>query len=126
MNQEQDIEIKTKGDYKNIDLRQLDNGNYIIVTKKDFAEGKEINSPFLDKNGNPKINYRCKAEYKGEEVSFFINKEEEHKQFADCGGVGDRVKITFNKEIKSFDTPKGKKDVVVHTTTFEPVDIQTC
>jgi hypothetical protein len=126
MNQEQDIEIKTKGDYKNIDLRQLDNGNYIIVTKKDFASGKETKSPYLNQDGTNKVNYLCKVEYKGEDVGFFIRKEEEHKQFEQAGGVGDKVKITFNKEIKTVQTPKGKKDIVVHKTTFESYEFQTC
>lgn len=96
---EQELEITTNGDYKNITLKTRVNratgvvnqglavGNHIFVTKEDFEEAFEIDK------GSYKL-YSCKVDYKGEVVSFLLNRDDEVAEWNNTGGVGDRVKIT--------------------------------
>ena len=109
MNEEQKLEITENGSYKNIALRSnhtkgikgIEDGNYIIVTKK-FADGKECAEKFKGVKG-----YNCMVEYDGQDVSFFLNNKyyqdgtqffDEYDRFAACGGIGDKIKITLKKE----------------------------
>jgi hypothetical protein len=94
---EQKLEVKTNGNFKNIDLKPklhkgikgLDNGNHIVVEMM-FKEG-------LKKDGQYGPYYIMKVLYDEQEVSFFLN-EKEHDNFAAVGEVGDKVKITLIKE----------------------------
>lgn len=89
MAEEQKISITPKGQYKNIDLKDIDNGNFIIVEKV-FAEGMRFDK------GSGKDAYSfyvVKVKYLDEEVGFLLY-EEPHQEFARAGGIGDRVKIT--------------------------------
>jgi hypothetical protein len=54
-----------------------------------------------------------------DDVSFFINTPEDHKVFAECGGIGDKVKITCKAKIVKN---KKNKDVVERKYTFEKVE----
>jgi DNA-directed RNA polymerase subunit L len=110
---EKDLEIIQNGTYNNINLKTkyqrqagkfvikdgkkvvlqqgLDDGDFIIVKKHKFAEGKEIIKPTY-------TFFNCNVLYKDKEVSFIVY-EKEHVKFASCGGIGDDVKITLKKEL---------------------------
>ncbi len=94
---EQTLEIKANGTFKNIELKPklhkgikgLDNGNHIIV-EKIYKDG-------LEKDGQYGKYYIMKVLYKDQEVSFFLS-EKEHAEFSKHGDVGDKIKISLNKE----------------------------
>jgi len=129
---EQKLEVTTNGQYKNIGLKTtyerdnqgnliiengekkvkvagIEDGNYIIVTKK-FAEGKAC----PDKGYG--ISYICAVEYEGEDVGFFL-KDYEHDTYKDLGGVGDKVKISLKKEMKT--NKKTGAVIEAQTLSFE-------
>ena len=54
--------------------------------------------------------YSCTVDYQGEEVSFVLY-EQDHQAFADCGGVGDQVKISVTKEPR-FNKKTGAESLV--------------
>jgi len=82
-NEEQKLTIKTNGDYKNIDIKTIDNENYIIVKKvKEF-----------EKNGQYGKFYSVIAEYNNEEVSFLLNGRA-GEAYKVLGNTGDTIKIT--------------------------------
>ena len=56
-----------------------------IIVEKLYADGHTVEMPTY-------TFYNCKVKYEGEEVSFTLY-ENEHKEYKDVGGVGDRVKI---------------------------------
>lgn len=124
MNEEQKLEIVENGEFKNIHLKPklnkgikgIEDGNYVIVEKV-FAEGYEK----VMKEGTPDEYkfYNCKVKYQEEEASFLLY-ENEHKFFAEQGGIGDKVKITLNKVAKI--NPKTNVEVLVPTLTFEKVE----
>ena len=108
MNEEQKIEITTKGQYKNIRPKDLDEGNYIIVEKV-YAEGYERKSDKYKKaDGSPLLSYSCKAIYLGEEVSFFLS-EPEHDIYRELGGIGDTIKMIKVEE--KYTDKKGVKRI---------------
>jgi hypothetical protein len=109
---EQELEIITNGDFKNINLKSrykrdskgnfevkdgkkvalqqgLEVGNHVIL-EKTFAQGLEITKPTY-------TFFNCKVKYKNTDVSFVLYKDE-HDEFASTGGVGDKVKATLFKE----------------------------
>lgn len=93
---EQDLKIVevTKGDktYKNLDLRELDVGNFVVV-EKTFAEGLPIKAKFGTM-------YSIGIKYKDVLASAFLS-DKQHALYKDVGGVGDKVKITkFEEKIK--------------------------
>jgi len=120
---EQELEIRTNGEYKNLNLitkferdgqnvklvdgktivkeQGLEVGNFVIVEKV-FAEGRDVPS----KNAGWSNSFTCKATYLGEEVSFWL-KPVEHDQYKDCGGIGDKVKISLI-EVEVPDKKTGK------------------
>lgn len=111
---EKDLPLEIKGEYKNISLKQkwdegtlvregLADGEYIIVEKR-FADGKLF-------NGNFGPSYSCGVVYKGEDVTFWLN-EAEHAKYADCGGIGDKVKIVNLKESFVHNKVEKKKNVL--------------
>ena len=97
MNEEQKISIIKNGQYNNIKLQELSNGNHTIK-EKTFVEGMEIQGKFG-------LSYSCKANYNSEEVSFWLNPKQ-HEQYISAGGIGDKIKITLNLDEMEFD----KKD----------------
>jgi len=116
MNEEQTLEIVQNGEYKNINLKPklnkgiagLNDGNFIVVEKV-FAEGYEVESKFGK-------SYSCRAKYKGDEVSFWLNAKE-HDVYKDLGGIGDSVKITLKKE--AFVNPKTGVEMLIARLYFE-------
>ena len=113
---EQELEIAMNGEYKNLNLKPkplkgikgIEVGNHIVV-EKSFAEGYEFNGKF-----GP--SYSCKVNYKGEEVTFWLNKKE-HDVYKDLGGVGDKVKISLNRE--SYVNSKTGLEVLYNKLHFE-------
>lgn len=106
---------KTVGDktYKNLDLKQLQDGEFIIAEKV-FAEGR----PYDGKFGKT---FSCKVNYEGEEVTFWLReKYTEHQRFAECGGVGDKIKITAKEE--KVINPKTKAKILVTKFYFDLVE----
>ena len=109
---EQELQILTNGEYKNINLKTrvdkktgqvqqgLTVGNHIIVEKGDFTDALEI------PKGTYNL-YRFSGIYKGEEVAWFGTRQDEADEWAECGGVGDKVKITLVQVPYKF---KGKED----------------
>jgi len=116
MNEEQELEVTQNGEYKNINLKPklnkgiagLNDGNFITVAKV-FAEGYEVTSKFG-------LSYSCRANYKGDEVSFWLN-EKEHAVYKDIGGVDDSVKITLKKE--PYVNPKTGMEMILNKLYFE-------
>lgn len=107
---EQELNIQEKGQYKNIDLREMNNESFIVV-KKQYAEGRKVSTPKFDF-------YSCSVEYKGEVVTFGLY-EEAHDEYTKVGGEGDHVKITCFKEM--YQDAK-KQDKVKRTYKFEKVE----
>ena len=114
------IEIQVKGTYRNIYLNTIKSGDYIIV-KKRFAEAKARESPSKFKAGAMNTFYSCGVEYKGENVSFLLNKAEDAAAFNECGGIGDSLKITHEQSIATKSVRGVVKPVVVDKYTFEKV-----
>jgi hypothetical protein len=112
---EQEIEIRTNGAFKNIELKPklhkgikgLTSGNHIVVSKI-YKDG-------MEKEGQYGKYYIAKVLYKDEEVSFFLN-EKEHEAFSKAGNIGDKVKITLNKE--SFVNKKTGVESMLNKLTF--------
>jgi len=112
---------KNGNTYHNLDLRDMGDGDSIIVEKlyeggikmPDRYEGQE--------------SYAIKAEYNGEKVSFFLNDIERngfvvssaYTDFKECGGIGSKVRISTKKEI--YKDKKGT-DRVKTTFSFEEVE----
>ncbi len=114
------LPIQVNGQWKNISLKQkwdegtlvregLGDGDYIIVTKGDYAEGKEFNGKFG-------LSYTCRVIYNDEEVSFFLN-EKEHDRFKEVG-AGEKMKIINLKETYVLNGQKKSKNVF----NFEQVE----
>lgn len=95
MSEEQEITITEKGQYKNIRPKDLTEGNFITV-EKTFPSGMEVKGKFFDEQ-KQNFSYSCRVNYKGEEVSFWLNKRE-HEAYALLGGVGDALKLTKVEE----------------------------
>ena len=113
---EQKLDIVEKGEYKNIDLRKLDNDNHIIVEKL-FLECREQKATGRD--GSSYTFFPTIVKYGEDEVGMVLPKEEVAKEFADIAGVGDKVKITLQKEM--YVDKKGK-DRVAKKYLFEKVE----
>lgn len=110
-----DIQTKVVGDktYKNIDLKQLQDGEYVIVEKK-FAEGRGVQGKFGK-------TYSCAVTYEGEDVTFWLReKYQEHQRYAETGGVGDKVKVTATEE--KVINPKTKAKILVTKFYFDKVE----
>lgn len=115
MNEEQILEIKTNGQYKNITLKDLDSGNYVFFTKA-FEEGRKIESTkFVKPDGSPNISYSCGVNYGDDMVSFFLNERqyEAYRQFPQG------AKIKVNCELKENTRKKG---AFFKNLTFEQVE----
>jgi len=123
------IEVKVNGAYKNIDLKDLGNGDSIVVEKK-FDTLARSERPSKFKEGETYTMVRGVGVYNGEEVGFFINQarkdantwvtaDEVADQYDATGGEGTKVKITCTKEMGKDN--KGK-DVVFTSFAFEKVE----
>lgn len=113
------LEIKTNGQYNNIDLKGLEDGQYIIVEKV-FAEGYKFESKkYTKKDGTPTLSFSCKVKYDGKDVTFWLN-EIPHNTYKVTGGIGDKVKITAKEEKRI--NPKTKVKTLVNVLHFEKVN----
>jgi len=120
---EQELEIKVNNkngkEYKNLDINELEDGNYVIVTKDGFNEAKE----FAGKFGK---GYICSILYKDTNCSFILNKEDLVKQFNTLCGLGDSLKISMSKKIGKInffkDGKKQTRDGVIKNITIEKVE----
>lgn len=85
-------------DYNNINLKELEVGNYILV-EKIFPEGREVvSSKYKDSAGNPTVSYACKVKYNGQDVGFWLKNKREYSQFCSEGGIGDTLLVTMTEE----------------------------
>lgn len=131
---EQELEIYENGNYKNIYpktrykreggkfvieggkkvvlFQGLEDGNHVIVTKTNFAEGKKIEKPTFTL-------YSCGVNYKDQLVTFALY-ESEHARFASAGGAGDKVKISCQKELVV--NPKTGTESMADKLYFEKVE----
>jgi hypothetical protein len=118
MNTEQKLNIveKTtaKGVYKNINLKDIEQGNYIIITKSD-KEPKMFEKDF---GQGMKKSYLIIANYQGEDVSFFL-KDKNFQQFDNQGSAGDKVKVTAIEN--TFVNSKTKVKMLYNDLTFDLV-----
>jgi len=106
--------IEKKGQYNNLILKTkvvngqviqgVNPGEKIVVEKIKYAEGLKI-----EKFDRP--SYICNVLYKDTECSFFL-KEEEHKDFAASGGVGDKIELSIENQEYSYNGEKKTKQVV--------------
>jgi hypothetical protein len=115
MGKEQKIEIKTSGQYKNIaPKKDLEQGNHIIIEKK-YVDAKEMTGGKFNNTS-----YLAQVIYAGEEVSFFMTKNE-HDQFKDVGGVGDKIKCVLGEKTFERKNKEGKTigKMIYNTLTFE-------
>jgi hypothetical protein len=76
----------------------LTDGESIIVTKKNFAEGRPVPMGTY-------TFYSCFVEYEGQDVSFGLS-EKQHSRWKAVGGVGDKVSITGKQWFDKQGTPK--------------------
>ena len=88
-NEEQILNITERGQYKNIDLKDIDNDNYIIV-QKIFEKGLEKKATKGDRTWNY---YIIKARYNDEEVGFILS-DTANSMYKELGGIDDKIKIT--------------------------------
>lgn len=100
---EQNLSVTQNGQYRNISLKPrkgvggLEVGNYTDLTKT-YLEGMPIVSKiYTNSKGEPTVSYGVKANYSGEEVSFFLN-EAEHNLWKQTGGIGDTLRVTMTEE----------------------------
>jgi len=109
------LPIEVKGNFKNISLKQkwdegalvkdgLADGDYIIVEKDKYVEGRPVTTNFG-------TSYSCGVLYQGEDVSFFLT-EDEHAKYKELGGLGDKVKILNLKETFVYQGKEKKKNVL--------------
>ena len=128
------IEVRTNGQYKNIDITEIESGSSIVVEKL-YATANRTTKESKFEGGKPWVCATAKVKYGDDEVSFFLpkgyNSDGEYIQteiYADefdaVGGEGDQVRITYEKGIVSITNPRTKKkeDVVAHNFKFEKVE----
>jgi len=112
---EQQIQIKTSGDFKNIyPKKDLEQGNYIVIEKK-FVDAKEMTGGKFNNTS-----YLAQVLYAGEEVSFFMTVNE-HNQFKDVGGIGDKIKCILGENTFVRKNKEGKTvgKMIYNTLSFE-------
>lgn len=110
------MEITKNGQYSNIDLKTLKPGEEVII-EKTFPTGLQKTASKMLNGKNVSWNYYvCKGKYNNTDVSFFLD-EQSHKLFADCGGIGDKIKVSASLQ------PKAKKPTeYVLKFTFSKVE----
>lgn len=116
------LEIKTKttdkATYNNINIKALEDGQFAVVEKLSAEGYKNVSDKYKDYKGNPAVSYSCKVKYADKECSFWLN-ERQHAQYAVCGGIGDKVKISCKEEVRI--NPKTKVKTIVPVLSFEKV-----
>jgi len=129
MTNENKLEIKVNGNYKNIDLRDMDDQEAIIVEKK-FDTVSRDQKPSKFKEGEFYTMVRGAGVYNGEEVGFFINGQTDGDgNFVDAdavadlydatGGQGTKVKVTCTK---TMGKDKNGKDKVFRSYVFAKIE----
>jgi hypothetical protein len=116
---EQELKIKENGKYKNLDLNELEDGNYVVVQKDGFNEAKEFDGKFGK-------GYICTVLYKGEKCTFILNKKDLAEKFNNIAGLGDALKISISKKIGKITFKKDGKvqsrDGVIKTISIDNVE----
>lgn len=112
---EQKIDIKKNmgkngKEYSNLDLKTIEDGNYIIVEKM-FPEGLKVEGKF-----GPV--YSIGVKYNDELCSFWLNPKQ-NTAYKECGEVGDKIKVTAREE--KIINPKTKVKMLVMRYYFEKV-----
>ena len=121
---ENELEITQNGQYSNIDLRDMEDGDSIVLTKKYATIRREPKSKTQDGKTSEWVMCQGAAEYNGQDVGFFLNGHytsegyDEAEAFADkydaVGGEGDRIKISMKKGMgKKFNKRTQKNEDVV-------------
>ena len=112
------IALKSKLDKntKAVVMQGLEDGEFIIIEKGNFAEGRSVMSG-VGQNGKPWNMFSCAVKYNGDDVSFILY-DRDHEAYADCGGVGDKLKISLTEE--KMVTPMGKR--LIDKLSFEIVN----
>ena len=97
MNEEQKLNVQTNNvggkEYRNISLREIEVGNYVVLEKTWDTNLKKEAS----KDGRKWNYYIAKAKYNDEEVSFFLG-ETENVVFENVAKVGEKIKVTKYEE----------------------------
>jgi len=127
-----ELEIVTNGQYKNIDLGQMQDGDSIVVTKKFDVSKKTKKNEGTD---NEWTMIQDIVEYNGEDVGFFMCKGYKSdgtyvsnvkyaETYDELGGVGDKIKITMKKGMTSRTNKKTQKaeDIVFKEYSMELVE----
>lgn len=91
----------------------LDEGNYVIVTKK-FETGKAYFSEKFQKNS-----YMCAVFIDGTEATLWLS-EKQHALYEKCGGVDDEVKVI--KFENKFENSRTKSKILYNDLKFELVE----
>lgn len=118
MSVEQSIKIyetdKNGKTYYNIKPKDdLDEGNYVVISKK-FEVGKPYFNEKFQKNS-----YMCIINLGDDEVTLWLS-EKQHKLYAVCGGVDDQIKVIKFKN--KFLNTKTKTEILYNDIKFELVE----
>lgn len=98
------VYLKTKVDKKTGEVRQgLTLGNHIIVEKGEYGEAFALEKPEY-------TSYKIGFLYNGEDVAYWTYRQDEAEEWNNCGGSGDKVKITAVSIPYKF---KGKEETRV-------------
>jgi len=127
--EENKLEIKTNGAYKNINLRDMEDGEVIVVEKKYDTVSRD-QKPSKFKDGEFYTMVRGSGVYNGEDVGFFLNAQSDGDgNFIDADAVADlydatggqdtKVKITCTK---TMGKDKKGTDKVFRSYTFNKVE----
>lgn len=101
--------------YYNLTLRTTVKDGKVLQGIDPEGEGIIVEKLTVEGYKNVKFDrpsYSCRVNYKDREVSFFL-KEQEHKEFEACGGIGDKVRLTTKVEKYTYDNKESSK-IVVH------------
>jgi hypothetical protein len=112
---EQNISVTVKAgkngkEYRNINLKDIDVGNSIVVEKM-FVEGLKVAGKFGDV-------FSVGVKYNDELVSFWLNIKQ-NEAFKSVGDVGDKIKVTAKED--RYQNPKTKVTMLVKNFDFEKV-----
>jgi hypothetical protein len=127
-----ELKVVKNGNFNNINLSDMDDGDSIVVTKKfQKARRTEKESQFKAKDGSKKMytSIQIAGTYNGVDVGFFLNGTKGDNgaytdatvyadQFDNNGGEGDDVRITCKKWLTK--DAKGK-DMAARSFVIEKV-----
>jgi len=125
---ENQLKVKSNGTYKNVDLKEMNNGDVIVVKKK-FGEVRRTEK--VGNKWNPDKKWTmCQTvvEYNGQDVGIFfpnllsstgyVDNTKLADKFDEVGGIEDSIKITMTKGLGK--DSKGN-DAPVYDLTFEKI-----